>query len=325
MTGPTRRGEFRLVADVFAPLASSYPLAFGLTDDAAVIASAPDEELVVTADALIAGVHFPTTERADLIARKALRVNLSDVAAMGGRPLSYVLTMALPEAVDEAWIELFAKGLKRDQDEFGVILIGGDTVATPGPLALSITMFGATPMGRRLRRNGARPGDTIVVSGTIGDGALGLKVALGEYEGRSDLAFLAERYRLPSPRVALGRKLIEVATAGLDVSDGLIADLGHICETSHVGARVEAARVPLSAPAASLLAENPDLLGTILGGGDDYELLFTVPPLTMLPPLVAAGGVALTPIGTIVDQRSVDVVDVHGRPLELGRAGYTHR
>jgi thiamine-monophosphate kinase len=319
-----RRGEFELIADLFAPLARSYPLAFGLTDDAAVLAPAPGEEIVVTADALIAGVHFPVDERADWIARKALRVNLSDIAAMGATPHSYVLTIALPEHLDEAWLERFVAGLAEDQAAFGIVLIGGDTVATSGPLALSITMFGIARTGQRLRRNGARPGDRIVVSGTIGDAALGLKVVMGTLT-QAGLAFLAERYRLPTPRIALGQRLVGLATAALDVSDGLIADLEHICDTSGVGARVETARVPLSGPAAALVAGRPEFLETVLTGGDDYELLFTLPPTVALAPIESAAGVALTVIGGIVASGGVVALDADGRALDLKRPGYAHR
>jgi len=323
MTG-RRRGEFELIADLFAPLARSYPLAFGLTDDAAVLAPAPGEEIVVTADALIAGVHFPADERADWVAQKALRVNLSDIAAMGARPHSYVLTIALPETVGEPWLERFVAGLAADQAAFGIVLIGGDTVATSGPLALSITMFGLARSGQRLRRNGAKPGDRIVVSGTIGDAALGLKVVTGALPA-AGRAFLAERYRLPTPRIALGQRLIGLATAALDVSDGLIADLGHICDTSGVGARVETARVPLSGPAAALVAERPEFLETALTGGDDYEFLFTVPPTIALDPVASAAGVALTVIGGIVPGGGVVALDAGGGALDLERPGYTHR
>ena len=323
MTG-RRRGEFELIADLFAPLARSYPLAFGLTDDAAVLAPAPGEEIVVTADALIAGVHFPDDERADWVAQKALRVNLSDIAAMGARPHSYVLTIALPENLGEAWLERFVAGLAADQAAFGIVLIGGDTVSTSGPLALSITMFGLARSGQRLRRNGARPGDRVVVSGTVGDAALGLKVVTGAVAG-AGRAFLAERYRLPTPRIALGQHLVGRASAALDVSDGLIADLGHICETSGVGARIEAARVPLSEPAAALVAERPEFFETVLTGGDDYELLFTVPPTVELEPLETAAGVGLSVIGGIVHGSGVVALDAEGHALDLARPGYSHR
>ncbi|MBI3512538.1 MAG: thiamine-phosphate kinase, partial [Proteobacteria bacterium] len=268
--------EFARIARYFAPLAATFPGAYGLTDDAASFGLAPGEQAVITTDAVVAGVHFIGDEAPGLIARKALRVNLSDLAAKGARPLGYTLAAVLPQAIDDAWLEAFSAGLAADQAEFGIPLIGGDTVATPGPLTLSITALGAVT-GAMVRRAGARPGDRIYVSGTIGDAALGLAALRGRlaHLGAVERAFLADRYQLPRPRLALGRALAPHASAALDVSDGLVGDLGHIAACSGVAAIIEQERVPVSAAAATALAADPVARQAVLAGGDDYELLFT--------------------------------------------------
>ena len=314
--------EFDLIARHFAPLASGAPGAFGLTDDAALVEVGPGRRLVVTKDMVVAGVHFLADDPADLIARKLLRVNLSDLAAMGAAPRAYLLAIALPRDADDGWIASFAAGLGVDQAEFGVHLIGGDTVTTDGPLTASITALGEVEGDHALRRAGARPDDTIYVSGTLGDAALGLLARRGAL---SDLdadarAWLIDRYRLPRPRVDLGQRLQGVASAVIDISDGLVADLGHICTQSGVGAELEAARVPLSPAARSALDANPELMASVLTGGDDYELLFTassVDGLTADPPITA--------IGRIIDGTGVRVLDSEGAPMTFPSAGYRHR
>lgn len=324
-------GEFEIIARYFAPLAAQEPAALGLTDDAAVLDLEAGWSLVVTADALVAGVHFPPEDPPGLIARKMLRANLSDLAAMGAHPVAYLMTIALPETVSEAWIKDFAAGLASDQGEFGIPLLGGDTVATPGPLTLSVTALGRVRSGSALRRNGARPGDAVFVSGTLGDAALGLKVLRGELPGLSPAhgEFLIDRYRLPQPRLALAAVIAEagLARAGIDVSDGLVADLGHIARISGCAAEIEAARLPLSAAAAAALRADPTLLALVLAGGDDYELLLTAPPAAepALAALAATAAVALARIGRMHRGTGVRVLDAEGRAMRLARAGYQHR
>lgn len=328
MAKPPTAGEFELIARHFAPLAAGQPFAYGLTDDVAWLRPAADRDLVLTADAMVAGVHFLPDDAADLVARKLLRINLSDLAAKGARPLGYLITTAWPRGIEEAWIAGFAAGLAADQQEFDIALLGGDTVATDGPMHLSLTAIGEVPRGRHLRRGGAHPGDLVFVSGTIGDGALGLLAAKGSLAGlpAAELAYLAERYRLPRPRLALGAVLLEHATASMDVSDGLVADLGHICEVSCVAAELRAAAVPLSPAARRAIGGVPALLQQALSGGDDYELLFTVPPAAKdrLVEQASATTVAVTEIGRIAAGQGVRVFGADGQPLAFARPGYRH-
>ncbi|MBM3489422.1 MAG: thiamine-phosphate kinase [Alphaproteobacteria bacterium] len=326
-TSPTA-GEFELIARYFAPLARSQPFAYGLSDDVAWLRPAADCDLVLTADAMVAGVHFLADDPPDLVARKLLRVNLSDLAAKGARPLGYLMTTAWPRDIAEDWIAGFAAGLAQDQQEFDVALLGGDTVATDGPMHLSLTAVGEVPRGQHLRRGGGRPGDLVFVSGTIGDGALGLLAAKGGLRGlaQAERAFLADRYRLPRPRLALGAAVRQLASAGMDVSDGLVADLGHICEVSGVSAELWAGAVPLSPAAAAAIAREPGLRALTLTGGDDYELVFTI-PADAAAGLAKQGrrlGVAVSQVGHLASGQGVRVIGADGRPLALERAGYRH-
>ncbi|MGF1611623.1 MAG: thiamine-phosphate kinase [Kiloniellales bacterium] len=323
-------GEFELIRRYLAPLAADEPAALGLIDDAAVLAAPPGRDLVLTADAMVAGVHYLAEDPPDLVARKLLRVNLSDLAAMGATPRGYLLTACWPQDVEEHWIAQFVEGLAADQAAFGIRLLGGDTTRTPGPASLSLTALGTVPAGRCLRRSTARAGDLVYVSGTIGDGALGLAALQDRLAGLSAGArhFLAERYRLPQPRVALGEALLaeRLATAALDVSDGLAADLAHIAETSGLAAQLEAAAVPLSPAARAALKADPELLASVLTGGDDYELVFTVEPAQAEAVAALAGRLALqlTRIGVMEAGEGVQVLDAAGVPMALGKSGWTH-
>lgn len=324
------RGEFDLIRRYFAPLAAGAPGALGLTDDAALLSPPPGRDLALAADALVEGVHFLSQDPPDLVARKLLRVNLSDLAAMGAAPLAYLVTAAWPRDRDEAWIAAFAEGLARDQEIFSVTLLGGDTTATDGPLTLSLTAVGTLPAGRSLQRGTARAGDLLFVSGTIGDAALGLKLLRNELDGLPAEAreALIARYRLPEPRLALGQALLteELATAAIDVSDGLLADIGHIAETSGLGARIEASAVPLSPAAAQAVADDPALRLALLGAGDDYELAFATTPASAgdLGQLARRLDLPLTRVGVLEAGEGVQVVDPAGRPLSVETAGWTH-
>ena len=310
--------EFALIAKYFRPLAG--PGSLDLSDDAAFLTPPPGRDLVLTADAMVAGVHFLPDDPPDLVARKLLRVNLSDLAAKGATPLGYLITVSTPRDTPESWFAAFAAGLAQDQAEFGVTLLGGDTTSTPGPVSLSLTILGHVAPGTAVHRSGASDGDSIWVTGTIGDGALGLAVATGRLTDPS--GFLLHRYRLPVPRVGLA--INGVASAGMDVSDGLIQDLGHICRASALGAVVDAALVPLSAPARMA---GEAWLETCLTGGDDYELLLAVPPAreTVLRQAAAARGVPVTRIGAFHSgPPHVMVRAANGEPLALTKAGWSH-
>ncbi len=326
--GVARSGEFELIARYLAPLSAAAPLAFGLTDDAALLAPAPGEQVVLTKDCMVSGVHFLDADGPEVIARKLLRTNLSDLAAMGAVPRGYLLGLVLPRNLDEAWIAGFASGLARDQAEFGVALLGGDTTATSGPTVLSLTALGVAADGRVLRRNGARPGDLLYVSGTIGDAVLALHLKLGKIFGVAPdtRAALNDRLDLPSPRLGLGARLVGIASAALDVSDGLVQDVGHIAVASGVAIEIRAADVPLSAPAAELVGDGPELFLDCLSGGDDYELAFTAPAdrATDVAAAASASGVPVTCIGSVTAGQGVIVRDRQGGAVELARTGYRH-
>ena len=317
-------GEFDRIDRHFKPLAAGFEGALQLSDDAALLAPPAGETLVVTTDAMVEGVHYLPGEEPGRLARKALRVNLSDLAAMGARPLVYLLTTALPKTVEDDWLSAFAEGLRQDQDRFGVLLAGGDSVATPGPPMISITAIGTVPDGETIRRSGARPGDQVWVSGAIGDGVLGLEAARGGLRElpEPDREFLAGRYHLPTPRVELGQRLRGLATAAADVSDGLIGDLGHICTASGVGARIAVDSVPLS-PAARAAADlSADSAALAMAGGDDYELLFTAGPQAdrALGDLAGELDFPLTRIGEIVTGEAVTALGADGEAVTLPSA-----
>ena len=328
MTKSPTPGEFEVIARYFAPLTTGRPGAFGLTDDGAVIDVPADCQLATTVDAMVAGVHFLPTDPADLVARKLLRVNLSDLAAMGARPFAYLLTIALDREIDATWLESFSAGLAADQAGFDIVLVGGDTVRTPGPVTLSITALGLVDAGKVLRRDGARVGDTIFLSGTVGDGALGLRVLRQQLQGLNQAMadHLVDRYRLPQPRTALGPRLPGLATAGLDVSDGLVADLAHICALAGAGAVIEVDRLPLSDAARAALQSGLAPLQIILSGGDDYELLFTAPTgaAEAVASLAAELEMSLTAIGRVVAGGGVRVIGADGVDLVLESSGYRH-
>ena len=327
---PENSNEDSLIARYFKPLATD-PGAFGLVDDAAVLPSSGDD-IVVTTDAVIEGVHYLATDPPDTIARKALRVNLSDLAAKGAVPAGFVLTLAL-RSKEDAWLGPFADALGEDAKTFACPLLGGDTVSTPGPQMISITAFGRVPRGRMVGRTGARPGDRILVTGTIGDAALGLDVLTGGAAAAalaSDPAAreaLVSRYRIPQPRNVLARAVRDHASAAMDVSDGLAGDLTKLCAASGVSASVDVANVPLSAAAAGLIVRNAVCVETLLAGGDDYEVLCTVPP-AQSDALIAAGraaGVAVTAIGMIVaGSARPRFLDGQGQELALKRLSYSH-
>jgi thiamine-monophosphate kinase len=316
-------GEFEFIAERLRPLAAGSAGALNLEDDAALLDPPPGMTLVVTKDAMVAGVHFLEDDPPAQIAQKLLRVNLSDLAAMGAAPVGYLLALARPKMLTDDWLAEFCQGLAEDQAEFGIGLLGGDTVSTPGPLTLSLTALGQVPKGQELRRRGARPGDDLFVSGTLGDAAQGLLVLQGKLDPPAAArAFLIERYRLPRPRLALGQALRGLAHAAIDISDGLLADLGHILETSGVGAELFADQLPLSPAARDL----PGARDAALAGGDDYELLFTAPASrrSAIDALARRLDLPLTRIGQLHAESGLRVLDAAGREIHPSRTGWQH-
>lgn len=300
--------------------------AYGLTDDAAVLTPPVGRDMVFTKDALVADIHFFARDPADIVARKAMRVNLSDLAAMGAEPLGYLLALALPKNMKNrnGWVGLFAAGLKRDQEEFGWSLFGGDTVATEGPLTISVTAIGSVKRGGALRRSGAGAGDDIYTSGTLGDAALGLKCLSGNITPENPALIM--RYHLPSPRLALGQKLTGIATAVMDISDGLAGDIRHICTLSGAGAQIETELIPLSEAAGKTLASFPLYKDIIWNGGDDYELLFTAPPHVAgeIERLATALDLPLTRIGCMTKGKAIEILDKSGVNQLHGAQGFRH-
>ena len=317
-----------MIEEIFAPLAATAPGALGLKDDAAWCALAPGHEMIVTADALVEGVHFLRDDPPALIARKALRVNLSDLAAKGAKPEAYLLTISIAPWVDADWLKAFADGLASDQNEFGIALIGGDTTATPGPLTLSVTALGSIPKGAMLRRNGAGAGELVFVTGTIGDAGAGLAILRGDGDNlrEPDRDMLVRRYLLPQPRLLLGGMLKGIATSSVDVSDGLLADLGHIANVSGVGIAIEAARIPLSPALINLWGEQLDTVIRAATAGDDYEIAFTA-PASLRQPLNAAAaevGVSVVEIGRVEAGSGVTLLGESGQALRVEKPGFTH-
>ncbi|MBL4758071.1 MAG: thiamine-phosphate kinase [Rhizobiales bacterium] len=290
-----RVNEDTLIARYFAPLAT-HAGARGLLDDAALVSVPEGSELVVTLDTLVEGVHFRKTDPADLIARKALRVNLSDLAAKGAKPHSYFLSLGLNKNWSEDWIARFVSGLKSDQEEFGLSLFGGDTTMSPGPLTISITAMGLVDKGKMVARYNARAGDMVFITGTIGDAALGLQV---ESTHNPSDAFLQQRYLLPEPRTGLVDALATYANAAMDISDGLLGDLQKMCLASGVGASIERNKIPLSLAAQEWLLRSQDIWDKILIGGDDYEILAAVPGMNVTKFVDAArvAGIDVTWLG----------------------------
>jgi len=320
--------EFDLIDRLIAPLAVADG-ARGLTDDGAVLTPTPGMELALTKDLLTENVHFLADDPPGDVARKLLRTNLSDLAAMGARPLGYLLGLASDGRRDDVWFRAFVDGLADDQDRYGLSLLGGDTISTAsGVLTLSLTAIGEIPAGQSLARSGARPGDHLAVSGTIGDGAFGLLVRRDVLSGLSDKsrAFLVRRYRLPEPRVALGAALLGRAHAALDVSDGLVADAGHMARRSGLAIEIDQAAVPLSSAAREVIDRDPSCWPAALTGGDDYELLIAFDPgrTGELRDMAAQSGTDLTIIGRCLAGRGIRILDADGLELQIDGSGWRH-
>ncbi len=333
----TRPTEFDLIARYFAPLSASN--AFGLLDDAAVIAPPLGHDLVITKDMLVSDRHFFDKDPPEAIAAKALRVNLSDLAAKGARPLGFLLGMALPENWQPVWLERFAEGLARDITFYDCPLYGGDTVQASGGLTISITAFGTVPSGQMVRRTTLQEGDSLYVSGAIGDSALGLKMRMysstaygksnfTKYQKKDDFDYLLNRYLLPQPRLELRNAILEFASASMDISDGFIGDLAKMLEKRNLALSFPVSRIPMSDAAKNAILIEPELLETVLTGGDDYELLIAVPTSNKLEFEQAAKetGIAVTYLGVATKAQSarLEIFDGNGLPLRFASTSFSH-
>ncbi|HZV84961.1 MAG TPA: thiamine-phosphate kinase [Brevundimonas sp.] len=321
-------GEFETIRRLFAPLAHP-EWGRGLLDDVAVVPARAGHDLVLTKDAIVEGVHFLPTDPLDTVARKLMRVNLSDLAAKGAEPFGYLLACHWSERCGWPERQTFCDGLRGDQKAFGVALLGGDTVSTPGPASFSMTLLGWTPKGRTVGRAGARVGDLVFVTGAIGDGWLGLEASLGRLSlGPERLGALADHYRTPTPRVEFAVPVRDLATASIDISDGLIADLGHLCEASGVGIEIDLETVPLSATGHAWFEGRVDeqaALEKLVTGGDDYEIALTAAPRdeTTLRREAERRHLRLTRIGRVTGSRGV-VARFAGKPVGFDKPGFTH-
>tara|TARA_B100000886_G_scaffold163578_1_gene111512 strand:- start:10 stop:996 length:987 start_codon:yes stop_codon:yes gene_type:complete len=323
--------EFSRIKKFFRPLTSQRMGAMELLDDAALVPTKKTDSIVVSTDALVEKIHFHSDERADFIARKALRTNLSDLAAMGSKPFAYNLALIIGKKKSiniDQWLKLFSKGLAVDQKKFGIELIGGDTVTSFGPTSICISIFGTPNPKRSLLRRGAKVGDGIFVSGTIGDAALGLTL-----RGNRSLSCLSiensyciSRYRIPRPRIDLGLALGEVASAAMDISDGLFQDLSHLCGASNVGGLVHANKIPLSKEVSTFVKEKKFSIEQVITGGDDYELIFTA-PVTKEKSIFNMARVTktrITRIGTVQSGEGISIFDKNGDIIPVSKAGYSH-
>jgi thiamine-monophosphate kinase len=332
MTRRTPSGEEEIIARYFRPLAK-HPAALGLIDDCAALPVPPGSDLVLKTDAIVGGVHFFPDDPADKVAQKALRVNLSDLAAKGAKPEGFLLALALPKEIDRDWLKAFARGLGRDAEAFGCPLLGGDTDRTPGPVTIAITALGSLPRGSMVLRSGAKPDDRVMVTGTIGDAALGLVLrqdtaAAERWDlSRREAAHLAERYLVPQPRNVIAEALRQHASAAMDVSDGLVGDFTKLCAASGVSAEIGATEVPLSDAARHAVTVEPAMLERALTGGDDYEIVCTVPPKELASFRAAASkaGVPVVEVGVVTKGTAPpEFIDGRGRVLRFKQLSFSH-
>lgn len=324
---PLPWGEFELIDRIFAPLARGLPGAFDLKDDVAALEPKAGHELVLKTDSTIESVHFLHDDPPESVAQKALRRALSDIAAKGATPAAYLLAIALPRTISRAWIEKFAEGLGSDQAKFHIALAGGETSGTPGPLTITVTAIGWIPKGRLLLRSGARVGDEVWVTGTIGDAAGGLCCLKNEVSLQDSAArdHLVRRFRVPEPRMEFGTLLGGIASGAIDVSDGLIADLGHVADVSGVRIEIGLDRLPISPELCALWGSGAGLRA--ISAGDDYEIAFTAPPRAAQEVSVAARQThtPATHIGCVVaGSAGVRLLDSSGREVHPEHEGYTH-
>lgn len=327
------KDEDSLIQSYFAPLTAGFPGAYGLEEDCAALTPEAGHDLVLKTDAIAEGIHFRPEDAPEDVAWKALAVNVSDLAAKAARPVGYLLSLAFRSTPDRAWLERFSGGLKAAQERFGIVLMGGDTDRRPNaPLSVTIMAIGSVPTGRMVRRGTARVGDLVYVSGTLGDSAIGLRIhsqsanSVAAQLAAADKTFLEQRYLRPEPRLALRDALLCHARAAMDISDGLVKDLGRLCRASRVAATIHAEALPISEPARRAIALQPELSELPLTGGDDYEILATVAPeeSEAFEALAQAAGVAVAQIGSVHEGSGTRVLGADGQPLNLQRGGYDH-
>lgn len=310
--------EFDWIARYFQPLTLGHTAALNLQDDAALLTVPVDKQLVITTDTLIEGVHFfAHTAPAD-IAHKALAVNLSDLAAMGAVPYAYSLALSIPTDTTDEWMKAFSDSLGDQQKKYECFLLGGDSTASPAGISITITAYGLVNHGAAFKRSAGKVGDALYVTGTIGDSFLGLHAL----QHHHDAPELIARYLYPQPRIAIAQQLAENIHACMDVSDGLLQDLGHVCAASNVGATLHLHDVPLSNAARDYIHQHHIPLASLCSGGDDYELLFSAPVHTQIPTII--DGVAITRIGELTAQKNIGVLDKNNQMMVLDQKGYQH-
>lgn len=314
-------GEFDLITKYFKPLAG--PEGLGLMDDASCVRGEQDTDLIITKDVLVEHVHFRGDDPADLVAHKALAVNVSDCAAKGGEPSLYWLGLCLPKGIDEDWVKHFSDGLKSAQQAFGCTLAGGDTSATTGPLVISLTLMGKTPHGQMISRSGAKPNDDVYVTGSLGEAALGLWCLENKIDG---LNALISAYQKPVPPHKFGARLRSIANSSADISDGLIADVGHIATASNVGVRLYRDKLPLSPQTEQLLQKKPALWPSVWSGGDDYQIVFTSAKnqRARITAIAKETGTRVSKIGETTASNDVHLLDQNGEIVQVASRGYSH-
>ena len=314
--------ERQLIDRFLKPLATT-PEALQLADDGAIIPASDEQDYVVVKDTLVSGIHFFADDPAETIAKKLLRVNLSDLMAMGALPAYYTLSLALPAEISTEWVDQFTTSLHEDMLHFGGTLIGGDTTAIQDSICLTLSAIGTVPNGKALTRKAAQEDDDIFVTGTLGDAFLGLETARKRISGNPALL---KRYQIPQPPVRLGNALLDLAHAAIDISDGLVMDMERLCQASQKGALLYFDLIPISKASESVLVEYPQYMEDVVTGGDDYQLLFTAPHRAKetITTLCANAGITLTQIGTITETPEVIILGHDNQPMTFRNKGFEH-
>ena len=322
-----KTNEFQIISEFFSPLAKEYG-SFNLQDDVALLVNKKNNEFIVSTDMLVGEVHFFSNDKAEDIASKSIRVNISDIVSKGGVPKYFFISIALPKHINDSWIKSFAKGLALEQKKFNISLMGGDTVSTSGPLTINIVCIGSIKKNKLIRRNSAKPGDDLYVTGEIGSAKIGLEIIKNNIVAKGNKKnYFIKKYRFPDPKNLLGPKLINLASSSIDISDGLISDLNHICLASNVRAQINYSLLPVSPFISNLKIAENKLVSILLNGGDDYEILFTSKSgnYEKIINLSKSLEVNITKIGSIVDGEGIEVFDNESKKIDIILDGYKHR